>query len=204
MMPVSKTTKYDIPLSQFLPAYSIQQGFFSGREPETELDWQATWFQKKLGKTVFENEEVVKSKSCEEVIDGLSDLTSEEKQIMKDELPAASGFMCPDVKSLTVQGGVIKDEYRFELSITLDGPKNPSGVPEEAFDTGFVISILTRYFDAENYTEKGYQDFISVDNDVIYPLKDQNIVMRKQIAQSEIDFFNNKWWSAKDFSLMEF
>ena len=110
---------------------------------------------------------------CEEVIDGFSDLTSEEKQIMKDELPADSGFMCPDVKSLTVQGGVIKDEYRFELSITLDDLGNSLGdIREEAFDTGFVISILTRYFDAENYAEKGFQDFISVDNDVIYPLTD--------------------------------
>ena len=36
---------------------------------------------------------------------------------MKDELPSDVGFMCPDAKKLTVQGGVVKDDYRFELQI---------------------------------------------------------------------------------------
>ena len=102
---------------------------------------------------------------------------------MKEELPADNGFMCPDVKSLSVQGGVIKDEYRFELEITREGTGGPEAVtnqdPEQGLDTAFIISILTRYFEAENYAENVYQDIISVDNDIVYPLADQTIIMRK-------------------------
>ena len=44
----------------------------------------------------------IKSKPCNEVIDGISGLTDKEKKLMKDELPSDVGFMCPDAKKLTV------------------------------------------------------------------------------------------------------
>lgn len=82
-----------------------------------------------------------------------------------------------------MQGGVVKDEYRFELEIIRVGADGPEAVakqdPEQGLDTAFIISVLTRYFEAENYAENGYQDIISIDNDVVYPLADQTIIMRK-------------------------
>lgn len=150
---------------------------------------------------------MIDSKSCEDVIDGLSGLTDAEKKTMKQELPADNGFMCPDVKQLSVQGGVVKDEYRFELEVVRVGTDGPGAVtnqdPEQGLDTAFIISVLTRYFEAENYAENGYQDLISIDSDVVYPLADQTIIMRKQIAKTEIDFFNNRWWSIKDFKFID-
>lgn len=94
--------------------------------------------------------------------------------------------MCPDTKNISVQGGVVKEEYKFELLIArigTGGEQESYGNVEQELDTAFVISTLTRYFDPENYVKNGYQDLISVDNDIIYPVKEQMIVMRKQIAQ---------------------
>ena len=46
-------------------------------------------------------QEIIKgSKPCWEVIDGLSDISEKEKELMKAELPEEVPYMCPDTNSL--------------------------------------------------------------------------------------------------------
>ena len=57
------------------------------------------------------------SKPCWEVIDNLSDISDKEKELMKAELPFDVDYICPDTKSLIVEGGLTSDSYLFNLYI---------------------------------------------------------------------------------------
>ena len=47
------------------------------------------------------------------MIDGLTGMTDKEKEAMKNELPKEIEFLCPDTKSLIVEGGILKDTHSF-------------------------------------------------------------------------------------------
>ena len=46
------------------------------------------------------NKVTLGSKPCWKVIDGLSDISEKEKELMKAELPEEVPYMCPDTNSL--------------------------------------------------------------------------------------------------------
>ena len=87
----------------------------------------------------------VDSKPCSEVIDGL-DVSDEEKKVMKEELPEDKGFLCPDIESFTVKGGIISDDYKFGLVISRNANAPVVQIYQE-LDAEVVTSVLTRNFD---------------------------------------------------------
>ena len=60
-------------------------------------------------------------------------------------------------------------------------------------DAIILTSMISRYFDAEKYTEKGFQDAITLNSDIIYVKKDKTVVIDKLISESEVTFYNNIW-----------
>ena len=53
------------------------------------------------------------------MIDGLDDISDEEKELMKAELPEEREYICPDIKSFTVKGDLVADDatkFGFTLS----------------------------------------------------------------------------------------
>lgn len=148
MMPVKENEEYEVPLSLFLPAYTMiaddaenYSGQWIQRSPHVDF--------KDVGKQV-----PVDSKPCSEVIDGL-DVSDEEKKVMKEELLEDRGFLCPDIESFTVKGGIISDDYKFGLVISRNANAPVVQIYQE-LDAEVVTSVLTRNFDGQKYSEKGY------------------------------------------------
>jgi len=75
------------------------------------MDDQGEYFEKRIG-----------SKPCWEVIDDMPDITDKEKDLMKNELPIDLQYLCPDIKSLTIEGNVLKMAHSFELNVSLNDP----------------------------------------------------------------------------------
>ena len=83
----------------------------------------------------------------------MSDITDEEKQAMKNELPQEYPYLCPDIKSLSVEGVKINfEKLRFGLEIYLNNPSSSSTIsnPQELY-TEIWTNVVTRYYDADFY-----------------------------------------------------
>ena len=52
-----------------------------------------------------------------------------------------------------MKGGILKDDYKFGLSVERLVPYNDD---QSTLNTSIITSVLTRYFDGEKYSEKGY------------------------------------------------
>ena len=64
---------------------------------------------------------------------------------MKAELPERREYLCPDIKSFTVQGDFIADgAIKFGFTLSRKAP-----IAGNEFNTAVITQIITRYFDGE-------------------------------------------------------
>ena len=93
---------------------------------------------------------------CEELIDTFTELADADRQAMKDEIVFPS--LCPNTTSITLEGNSISGFANFELNLV---PFNLSSTG--VVDNSMVISsVISRYFEAEEYVEQGYMTPITM------------------------------------------
>ena len=79
----------------------------------------------------------------------MEDISDQEKVDMKNEL-AASEYLCPDVKSIELQGN-FDGTYHFGLGI------RPTNQGETKLDNTMIVTkTLSRFFQAGDYNKNGY------------------------------------------------
>ena len=80
----------------------------------------------------------------------MEDISDQEKVDMKNEL-AATEYLCPDVKSIELQGNFVGGTYQFGLSIW------PTNQGEMKLDNTMIVTkTLSRFFQAGDYNKNGY------------------------------------------------
>ena len=160
---------YNVPLIDFMPAFVIVGQY----EGETTNDynnadyWTYSFLQQSRDAQGVEQTPVnITAKLCSDVIDGLTDVSDGQKESMKAELPKIDNqdvLMCPDTNELQIAGeGITDGDYSVDLSInvTIDG-----NYAKYVDKTSILTAQISRYFNPQEYEDKGYQDAITLNED---------------------------------------
>ena len=66
------------------------------------------------------------------------------------------------------------------------------------------ISDITRNFNAEEYSEVGYQKAISPNDDGFEINKKGTLLIQKQISKNTVNYYSNDWLDTSAISLIDF
>ena len=97
--------------------------------------------------------------------------------------------------------GSLVSRTTFEIHIKASETAIAKGLTQKAV---VWTSEITRYFNPYTYQELGFEDYVSVSNDVSVLSKESTLVFSKQISKLEISYYPTAWLDTSAISLLDF
>ena len=108
---------------------------------------------------------------------------------MIDELPVPKHLYCPKAENITISGDGITDNLN-SLTLHIE-PKNPDTILDEVVaNTQVLTAGVFRYFNPEEYLEEGYQNAITLTEDIYTMSSDHLIDVYRWISTSYVQFYS--------------
>ena len=155
---------YEIPVQQFLPTFAIITGY-----DDEMSEWiynNPKWFTWNVTQYTENGPSegvLLDTVTCEDLINSWTDISEDERDSFLRELFYIGKMLCPNTTSLFVEGGLDGDTY-IDISVYATELAYEEGVVNESM---IYQADITRYFNAEQYQEDGYQPAITLFDDMV-------------------------------------
>ena len=181
---VNSTEAYDVQTSVFLPTFILVTDNSPNLDGTDQVANDRNLFEFKF--IDWETRQEIGAIYCTDLIKKMN-LESEEKNSFLAQL-ASEYMLCPNIPSFKIIGNFLT-EKGLQLKVTALEGANLTKV----YNTQLYMAEITRDFNVTEYLQQGYQDFITLSETFLYPLKDKTIEVDKSIAREFIQFFTFKF-----------
>ena len=102
--------------------------------------------------------------------------------------------------SIKVKGSLVS-RSTFEVHIKATETAIQKGLTSKAV---VWTSEITRYFNPYTYEDLGFEDYVSVSNDISVLNDESTLVFSKRISKLEISYYPTAWLDTSAISLLDF
>ena len=187
---------YTVPLKTFLPVFAILSNQGEKIYDYLEMGWYQGDFLK------------IDIIDCKELVNTWTDISEGERQSILDELDLTDDpdaiLKCPNATSFQLssyaQNALDNKKEKFRLVV--------KAIDATVIDLTTAVSLysseISRYFNAEDFAENGYQEHSRINSIQKFFVKGKTVRQVKRVARTEVSYYPFRWLDTSSIMLYDF